>query len=659
MVNKIKAYLTAGFFSLLFMTLAGQEHILKQKLSWQADKNVFRYEVEIQNLSSKSNSHYETTDNFIEVSLKAGLYQYRVIAYDFLDRKASVSSWRSFTVEKALQPVIDDMPNNVAVSEKDKLSFDFDVDVSSITEETEVLLVNTATNKVVKGEFEIKKESDGGGEKTNQVVFPKVEEGSWQMKITNPGGLSVTSEEISVVSKKEDAVELAVENPETKRYDQKIIEEVLKKKEPSKKEKEEVARAEELARAEEERLRAEEEKRIAEEKARAEEERLRAEELARAEEEKRIAEEKARAEEEKRIAEERVRAEEVARAEELARAEEERNLAKEQGLENWQKATDFEALDKIYQDALAKIEAINMAEEEKRREKELQKGLEDWEKQTDIAALEKIYQDALAIVEAAKEDEVIDVSEEVEGVVVADDSLLADDVIVLADAGDDSSLEEELAVSEENADSEEAEEDIQVTMDDVFPGRKKRDTSPSNVFVFLGNGFLINLYDGDLFAYNENPILVSEENQNCALDMQFSLTCVPFEKHRAKLGFEFSSSLFGLKTDNDYFSNTMIFAYEQLNFVYHNPIGMSSKAWLSLKTGMGYAVLLNIGDSSSASSGERSTLYGYFGMQTGFSVVLIPVRHFAIESGMDFTHLFIPDMPTGILKPYIRIGIRF
>ena len=611
MVNKIKAYLTAGFFSLLFMTLAGQEHILKQKLSWQADKNAFRYEVEIQNLSSKSNSHYETTDNFIEVSLKAGLYQYRVIAYDFLDRKASVSSWRSFTVEKALQPVIDDMPNNVAVSEKDKLSFDFDVDVSSITEETEVLLVNTATNKVVKGEFEIKKESDGG-EKTNQVVFPKVEEGSWQMKITNPGGLSVTSEEISVVSKKEDAVELAVENPETKRYDQKIIEEVLKKKEPSKKEKEEVARAEEFARAEEE-------KRLAEEKARAEEERVRAEELARAEEEKRIAEEKARAEEErlraeeeKRIAEEKARAEEEKRiAEELARVEEERLRAEE----------------------------LARAEEERRLAKE--KGLEDWEKQTDIAALEKIYQDALAIVEAA------------------DDSQVADDVIVLADADDDSSLEEEPAVSEEKTDSEEAEEDIQVTMDDVFPGRKKRDTSPSNVFVFLGNGFLINLYDGDLFAYNENPILVSEENQNCALDMQFSLTCVPFEKHRAKLGFEFSSSLFGLKTDNDYFSNTMIFAYEQLNFVYHNPIGMSSKAWLSLKTGMGYAVLLNMGDSSSASSGERNTLYGYFGMQAGFSVVLVPVKHFAIESGMDFTHLFIPDMPTGILKPYIRIGIRF
>ena len=611
MVNKIKAYLTAGFFSLLFMTLAGQEHILKQKLSWQVDKNAFRYEVEIQNLSSKSNSHYETTDNFIEVSLKAGLYQYRVIAYDFLDRKASVSSWRNFTVEKALQPVIDDMPNNVAVSEKDKLSFDFDVDVSSITEETEVLLVNTATNKVVKGEFEIKKEGDGG-EKTNQVVFPKVEEGSWQMKITNPGGLSVTSEEISVVSKKEDAVELAVENPETKRYDQKIIEEVLKKKEPSKKEKEELARAEEKARVEEE-------------LARAEEERLRAEELARAEEEKRIAEENARAEEEKRIAEEKARAEEErVRAEELARAEEERLRAEELARAEEEKRI---------------AEENARAEEERRLAKE--KGLEAWEKQTDIAALEKIYQDALAIVEAA------------------DDSLVADDVIVLADAGDDSSLEEELAVSEENADSEEAEEDIQVTMDDVFPGRKKKVTSPSNVFVFLGNGFLINLYDGDLFAYNENPILVSEENQNCALDMQFSLTCVPFEKYRAKLGFEFSSSLFGLKTDNDYFSNTMIFAYEQLNFVYHNPIGMSSKAWLSLKTGMGYAVLLNMGDSSSASSGERNTLYGYFGMQAGFSVVLIPVKHFAIESGMDFTHLFIPDMPTGILKPYIRIGIRF
>ncbi len=304
MVNKMhhKFFMILIFFNISI--LSAQEHHFVQKLSWQNDDNVFYYEVEIKSLEGSYSTSFETDSNFVEVSLGAGNYQYKVFAYDFLGRKASESEWQNFTVLKAATPKIKKIQKSVTPEVK-KDSITIFLDVSDIEDETKVSLVNTKTGKEVSGNLEVTKNSQ---KKliTSNATFPKVSEGEWKLKITNPSGLSSESEIIIIEKERDFEAEEEARLAEEKR------------------------KAEEEARLAEEKRKAEEEARLAEEKRKAEEETRLAEAKRKAEEEARFAEEKRKAEEEARLAEEKRKAEEEARlAEAKRKAEEEARLAEE------------------------------------------------------------------------------------------------------------------------------------------------------------------------------------------------------------------------------------------------------------------------------------------------------------------------------------------
>ncbi len=297
MVNSRKLY-TILILLVLFSSsiLSAQSTKFKQKLSWVEDKNAFDYKVEIRGVETSYKSLLESDTSFVEVSLPAGKYRYRVYAFDFLGRQASVSDWRDFTVLKAVQPQVVNKEKTV-VPVKDDKKVSIPVDVKSIEEDSKVELVNKETNQVVEGKLDVKVD-DKNQLVASEAVFPMVEEGNWVVKVTNPSGLFTESEEIKVETN------VARQQLEAER----------------KAEKERIAAE---RRAEEERIAAEEE-RLAVER-RAKEERIAAERRA---EEERIAAEKERlaverkAEEEERLAAERKAEEESLAAE--RKAEEER-----------------------------------------------------------------------------------------------------------------------------------------------------------------------------------------------------------------------------------------------------------------------------------------------------------------------------------------------
>jgi len=305
-------------FTFLFFLILGNTGLLfaeskhfSQKLEWTEDENAFEYKVEIQDKDTGKSTFYNTEDPYLKISVSPGNYKYRVYTIDFLGKESSVSEWRDFVIVKALTPKVIELPQNVVVSPEKKAKFDIPVDVTSITKETEVVLVNQKTKKEIKGSLEIITES--GEAVASNAVFPEVDEGEWKMKITNPSGLYAETEVIDVTKTVEKAIEIAMENPEEKRVSAAISSSV----------------SEAEARAEQERLekeRKEIEKRLAEEAeaARIAEEARKAEEdrLLREAEAARIAEEKHQ--EEIRIAEEKRIAEENARQQaELKRIEEE------------------------------------------------------------------------------------------------------------------------------------------------------------------------------------------------------------------------------------------------------------------------------------------------------------------------------------------------
>ncbi len=356
MVNSRKLY-TILILLVLFSSsiLSAQSTKFKQKLSWVEDKNAFDYKVEIRGVETSYKSLLESDTSFVEVSLPAGKYRYRVYAFDFLGRQASVSDWRDFTVLKAVQPQVVNKEKTV-VPVKDDKKVSIPVDVKSIEEDSKVELVNKETNQVVEGKLDVKVD-DKNQLVASEAVFPMVEEGNWVVKVTNPSGLFTESEEIKVESN------VARQQLEAER----------------KAEKDRIAAE---RRAEEERIAAEEE-RLAVER-RAKEERIAAERRA---EEERIAAEKERlaverkAEEEERLAAERkaeeesLAAERKAEEERLAQARkvEQERLEAERKADEERLAAEEESLAAERKTEEERIAAERRAEEERKAEEELAK----------------------------------------------------------------------------------------------------------------------------------------------------------------------------------------------------------------------------------------------------------------------------------------------
>lgn len=275
----------------------------RQHIEWSADKNAFEFKIEVRS-GGKSVQSFTTSDNFVNLNLPAGKYEYRVTVYDFLGRVQDVTDWQSFEISKANLPAFNNVPEvtdfDIAAGNKITLP----VEVDNISAGAKVSLVNAKTGKTVAGTLVMQGASTGMSEIGKaHAEFPLVDAGEWKLVVTNPSGLSAESAVIKITT--HDSVAIA-------------------------KAEEEKRAAEEAARLEAERLAAE---KAAEEDAKAEAERL---EAARLEAERlaaeKAAEEAARAEEERLAAEkaEQEAAQELAESEEPEETESSEELAEEE-----------------------------------------------------------------------------------------------------------------------------------------------------------------------------------------------------------------------------------------------------------------------------------------------------------------------------------------
>lgn len=170
-----------------------------QKLAWEQEINALEYKVEIKDESSdKVLKSVRTTDNSIEFSLPAGNYLYRIFAYDFLGRQASVTDWKNLTIIKALKPKINLVESSVSINKNSKKPVVIPVDVERITDESVITLINKESGQKIEGTINLEKDAEGSV-KSSSVQFPHVAEGKWSMIVKNPSGLETESEMIVVV----------------------------------------------------------------------------------------------------------------------------------------------------------------------------------------------------------------------------------------------------------------------------------------------------------------------------------------------------------------------------------------------------------------------------------------------------------------------------
>ena len=296
MVNK-KTVLLRHIFIFLFFVFCSQivfSEGFKQKVSWKIEQNASEYKVEIIPADGGKSTYFTTSENFVSFSMPAGSYKYRVTAYDVLGHESSVSEWQSFKITKAVEPVVK-TPQKVSVPQKAGENFSISVDVQNIEEDSKVELINKATGKSVKGKLNTVK--TGETVSSASVEFPKVSEGEWVVKVTNPSGLSTES---SLIEVEDEAAVLAKRAAEEQAEKQRIEQEQAEKQRIEQEQKEKLEREKQLAEEKhrkEEELEAkkkQEEERIAREKEEQEKRRIEEERLAQEQKERQEQEERQR-----------------------------------------------------------------------------------------------------------------------------------------------------------------------------------------------------------------------------------------------------------------------------------------------------------------------------------------------------------------------------
>ena len=292
----------------------------KQRLEWSADKNALEYKVEVRS-GSKIVESITTSDNFVNLNLPAGNYEYRVSVYDFLGRQQDVSAWQKFEISKANEPVFKNVESAAEVDVSAGSKIVLPVEVDNVAAGATVTLVNVKTGEKIKGALSLSSAAAGvvaaGKSETAKASaeFPKISAGEWKLVVENPSGLKSESPAIVVTT-----VDKKAEEKARILAEQKAAEEAKKEEERLAKEAEKQAR--------------EEEKRLAEEKA--EEERLAREEEKRQEEEaERLAKEEAEREKQELLAQKEAEkeAEKAEREEEREKKKAERAAKKTLGIE--------------------------------------------------------------------------------------------------------------------------------------------------------------------------------------------------------------------------------------------------------------------------------------------------------------------------------------
>jgi hypothetical protein len=90
-----------------FVTKSGENFQVHQVISFPADPDAIRYEVELEQIENGQAvplGRITVETNRIEVTLKAGNYRYRITSFNGWNLMNGVSAWQNFTIFPAIQP---------------------------------------------------------------------------------------------------------------------------------------------------------------------------------------------------------------------------------------------------------------------------------------------------------------------------------------------------------------------------------------------------------------------------------------------------------------------------------------------------------------------------------------------------------------------------
>ena len=180
-----------------YIDRSGEEPRFFQRLNWGGTDYVMRYEVILEQKDGED--YYEidqvsTEETFIEYSLVAGRYRYKVEVYDLLQERSYSTDWREFEVKRALQPELISVNPRV---------FYLDDPTWVLTVRGENLLPES-TYYLSQNDRKIALPHAAREENSVQIEFTglPLEPGEYSLYVINPGGLDAVGGTFSITARR-------------------------------------------------------------------------------------------------------------------------------------------------------------------------------------------------------------------------------------------------------------------------------------------------------------------------------------------------------------------------------------------------------------------------------------------------------------------------
>ncbi|MDR3191679.1 MAG: hypothetical protein LBT87_01290 [Treponema sp.] len=172
-----------------------------QFLKWEGQENVFYYEVEIEKQAEELWEGLfagKTELSFLEVSLTAGAYRYRVKPYDLLERPGPAADWIQFEVLPAKQPEPLRFSPEAFYLDEDTI-WGLNIFGRNLVDGIEILLAGPQGRVIKPGTVTV-----GRSENEARLTFSyeQLDTGDYTVHVTNPGGLTMEIQTFRIAFKK-------------------------------------------------------------------------------------------------------------------------------------------------------------------------------------------------------------------------------------------------------------------------------------------------------------------------------------------------------------------------------------------------------------------------------------------------------------------------
>ncbi len=174
-----------------------------QTLTWEDAGDVLKYEFTIESWNEKKKVYekkdfIETQEHSVELSLKAGLYRYRIVIFNLLGLKEFDTDWQELTIIKAYKPVVKSISPKLLYLEEVQ-DGNFEIDGQELRDGIEFYIENEKGKRL---EVEIKQRDTKNRHAEIYVNPDKLKVGKYSLVAINEGGLKTIYPDIKIVYKK-------------------------------------------------------------------------------------------------------------------------------------------------------------------------------------------------------------------------------------------------------------------------------------------------------------------------------------------------------------------------------------------------------------------------------------------------------------------------